>query len=251
MRRTFVKTSNALRYLEAVAALTDRGASEACLMVVDGEPGQGKTTAIQWWAVNTGSVYLRAKKEWTPRWALREMLTELRLAPEYSFERMYRQALEALGQRAEAAERDGQTFGVVIDEVDHISRNARLLETFRDLSDMLEIPFVLVGMGRVRHNLTRFPQVASRVGQYVEFKPSTVDDVRLLIEQLCEVPVQPDLIDYVARVSEGKAREIKEAIASIERFGRRGDGEAVGLADMDGQVLMNDRRTGRPIYVRA
>ncbi|MEW5728453.1 MAG: ATP-binding protein [Pseudomonadota bacterium] len=250
MKACFVKTGNAARFLAALAALNDRGAAEACLMVVDGEPGLGKTTIINWWAVQEGCVYLRCKKEWTPSWMLRELLGALRVTPGHSFERMYGQALQELGSRARAAARDGSNFAVVVDEVDHISRRADMLETLRDLSDMLEIPFVLVGMGRVRHNLTRFPQVASRIGQLVEFRPCGIEDVQALVKGLCEVPVADDLVEFLQKVSEGFTREVKEGIKSIERFGKRNPGKTIDCQMMDGQVLLNDRRTGKPIVVR-
>jgi DNA transposition AAA+ family ATPase len=252
MRPIFVKTQNAQAFLAGLQALEQRGANEACLAVVDGEPGLGKSATVHWWAVQAQAVFLRAKKEWTPPWFLRELLGELRKIPEHSFERMFRQTVQALGERAAGAERDGQPFGVVIDEVDYISRSSRLLETVRDLSDMLEIPIILVGMGRVRHNLTRFPQVASRVGQYIEFKPAPLEDTRAMVAGLCEVPVQDDLVAFLHKVSGGRSRETKEGIAAIERFGRRNpDPNGVGLVAMSGQVLLNDRASGKPILVRA
>jgi len=251
MRPDFVKTKNALAFIAGLQALQQRGASEACLMVVDGEPGLGKTKTIEWWATQNNAIFIRAKAEWTPAWFLRELLASLSRPPEFSFERMYRQALRALGDRAEAADRDQVPFAVVIDEVDHISRNGRLLETIRDLSDMVEIPFILVGMGRVRHNLTRFPQIASRIGQAVEFSPAPLEDAKALVEGLCEVPVKADLVGFLHTVSAGKFREIKEGIAAIERFGKRQSGKEIGLAEMDGHALLIDRRTGKPILVRA
>lgn len=251
MRAQFVKTKNATAFIAGLQALQQRGAAEACMMVIDGIPGLGKTTTVEWWAVQNNAPFLRAKVEWTPAWFLRELLASLRKTPEYSFEKMYRQALLALGERASAAERDRVPFAVVIDEVDHISRNSRLLETIRDLSDMLEIPFILVGMGRIRHNLTRFPQIASRIGQTVEFFPAPIDDTQALVERLCEVGVKADLVDFLHTVSEGKFREIKEGIAAIERFGKRQGGKEIGIAEMAGQPLLNDRSTGKAIMVRA
>jgi len=252
MRAAFVKTENYNRFLSGLLALNDRGASEACFLVVDGEPGLSKTTIVYRWVCQEGCIYLRAKKEWTPGWMLRELLELLKVTPEYSFERMYRQALAALAEQAKAAARDGTTFAVVIDEADHISRKENMLETLRDLSDMLEIPFVLVGMGRIRHNLTRFKQISSRVGQPVEFKPCSLKDVDALVKGLCEVPVADDLIACLHQVSEGYAREVKEGIAAIERFGRRAPPNTpIDCAMMDGEPLLIDRRTGKAILVRA
>lgn len=251
MKPSFVKTENYTRFLASLLALNERGAEEACFMVVDGEPGMGKTTIIYRWVTQEGAVYLRAKKEWTPGWMLRELLGLLKVTPEYSFERMYKQALAALAEQAKIAEREGTTFAVVVDEADHISRRGEILETLRDLSDMLEIPFILVGMGRIRANLTRFKQISSRVGQSVEFQPCPPTDVEGLVKGLCEVPVAADLVAYLHKVSEGYTREIKEGIAAIERFGKRSPGQTIDCAMMNGQPLLTDRRTGKAILVRA
>ncbi|MGE4527982.1 MAG: AAA family ATPase [Rhodospirillaceae bacterium] len=250
MRAQFVKTQNTLEFMSKLAALEQRGASEACLMVVDGDPGLGKSTVVQWWAVQSKAIFLRAKEEWRPAWFLRELLGAMKKQPEHSFERMFRQAVQALGERAAVAQRDGESFAVVIDEVDHFCRDKRMMETIRDLSDMLEIPFILVGMGKVRHNIIRFPAIASRVGQYAVFQPSSLEDTQAMVTGLCEVPVKPDLVEFLYRASRGRSREMKEGIKSIERFGKRNTGKEIGLAEMNGQVLMNDRESGEPIVVR-
>ncbi len=253
MRNVFIQTGNSKAFMAALARLNERGAGEACLMVVDGEPGLSKTRTALWFAVQQDAVLLRAKKEWTPPWMLRDLLTAIsKEPPAHSFEGRYRQALQRLGQSAAEAAREKRTFAVVIDEADHIARSERLLDTLRDLSDMLEIPFVLVGMGRIRHLLARHPQVASRVGQVVEFTALSPDDTATLVNGLCEVEVEPGLVAFLHRVSGGYAREVKEGIAAIERFGRRNAGSGpVTLAAMAGQTLMVDRATGKDIKVEA
>jgi len=250
VKKVFVQTQNAKRLMAGLAQIARRGAEEACIVVVDGEPGFGKTETVQWWGVQSGAVYLRAKSKTTPPWLLRELLTVLRVTPAHSFERMYAQALEALGRAAATAEAAGQTFGLIIDEADHIVGSRQILETIRDLSDLLEIPTLLVGMGRIRGSLTRYPQIASRVGAYVEFGPTDIADVTALARGLCEVEIADDLIAFLAQASRGRAREIKEGLAAIERFGKRNPGP-VDLARMAGQVLLNDRASGKPVLVRA
>lgn len=252
MRSQFVETENVSRFHSSLTALQQRGAEEACLIVVDGTPGLGKTTVLKHWVAQSGSVYLRAKSEWTPSWFMKELLGRLNVQPPHSFEQKYQVALKELGARQASAHLANRVFGLVIDEADHISGQGRIMETLRDLSDVIELPIVLVGMGKIRDNLTRFPQIASRVSHYVRFKQASRDDVAKFIDSLCEVPVADDLIGFVHKATQGFNREIKEAIARIERFGFRnppGDGDRLALADMAGQTLVNDRRTGQPITV--
>lgn len=248
MKPVFVETANAARFEAALKTLDRRGAEEACLMVVDGVPGLGKTTTLNRWAVQHNAVFIRAKKEWTPSWFLDDLLKALKVAPQHSFRKRYEQAMSALLMRQSQMVLQRRTFAVIIDEADHISRSSRIVESIRDFSDLGNIIFVLVGMGRIRDNLAMFPQVASRIAQYVGFEPASREDVRLFVDGLCEVPVADDLVDFLHKVSSGFNREIKEGIASIERWGKRNDG-AVSMASMAGQVLLYDRRSGAPIMV--
>jgi hypothetical protein len=251
MRPVFVATANATRFEAALKALEHRGASEACLMVVDGVPGVGKTTTLHRWATQNSALFLRAKKEWTPSWFLDDLLKALRLVPQHSFKRRHEQALTGLIARQSQMVLQHRTFAVIIDEADHVSRSGRIIESIRDFADIGDIVFVLVGMGKIRSNLAHFPQVASRVAQYVGFEPAGREDVRLFVDGLCEVPVGDDLVDFLHRASGGFNREIKEGIASIERWGKRNGGGPATLPGMAGQLLLNDRRSGTPIHVPA
>lgn len=252
MKNAFVETANVARFQAALSALERRGASEACLMVVDGAPGLGKTTALHRWAAHNACIFVRAKKEWSPGWFLEEMLGQFRIAPAHSYKKKFEQALEAMLQRQSAMHLQRKTFAVVVDEADHVSRSANIIESIRDFSDTGDIVFVLVGMGKIRDNLTRFPQVASRIAQYVRFEPATAADVRAFFDRLCDVPVADDVAGFVHKIAGGLNREIMEAIAAIEAIGRRNkakEGAPVTLAMLAGQPLMNDRRTGQPIFV--
>ena len=251
MRLKFVNTQNVKKLMAGMAAIEQRGAGEACLVVVDGSPGLGKTENISYMAAQNASVFVRAKREWTPNWMLGELLEACGVqAKPQSFERKYRLLVETLSMQAKPAADNGEMFFVGIDECDYICRSDKMLSTIRDLSDFVEIPFVLVGMGKVRDSLTRFPQVTSRVGQYVRFEKLTPEDTEKVVRELCEVKVKDDLIALLHEKANGYIREVKEGIAHIERFGKMQDSTEIGVAEMNGQVLLNDRATSRPIIVR-
>lgn len=252
MRDTFVETSNVRRFHEALKKVDERGAVESCLVVVDGRPGLGKTTTLSRWVAQTGSVYLRAQVGWDYSWLTQELLAELSVKEPIRGKReRFARIVHELGERAEAAAFLGKTFGLVVDECDLVSNRGEIMEAIRGLSDIRYMPTILVGMGKLRENLRRFPQIESRAPNKVEFLPAAIDDAAALIRGRCDVPVAPDLVDLVWRLSKGFNREILDAIANIERFGRRMDPgpDGVTRADMAGQVIMSDRATGKAILV--
>lgn len=254
MKPNFVKTKNYRRFMSAMARFGERGAEENRIIIVDGEPGLGKTTILQRWATDNACVYLRAKSNWKQRWFLEELLSAMKvqLIP-YTYEKRFNLALKELSERSVHAEFSERQFAVVIDEADFITGRGQLVETIRDLADVGGVTFIIIGMGRIRDNLTRFPQAASRVNGYVRFEPADIEDVKLFFSERCEVPIQDDLARFIHRATTGFNRELLEAVKTVERFGLRaklGDPQAgLSLKEMSGQYLINDRRTGRPIHI--
>lgn len=254
MKPIFVETRNYQRFMEGLDALDARGSEECRLVVVDGLPGLGKTTILARWATQESCLYLRAKVGWTPYWMMAELLGECAMTPPHGHERRFRACIEELRRRMALARATGAQFAVVIDEADYVSRHANMIDAIRDLADLAEVPTILVGMGKIRDNLTRFPQTASRISRYVRFEPCDLGDVEHFLGAKCEVPVAKDLAAFVHRATGGFNRELLEAIRSIERFGHRnppaGD-EGLTAREMAGQHLINDRKSGQPIAVPA
>lgn len=252
MKPIFVETRNYQRFMEGLDALDARGSEECRLVVVDGLPGLGKTTILARWAAQESCLYLRAKVGWTPYWMMAELLAECAIMPPNGHERRFRACIEELRRRMVLAHATGAQFAIVIDEADYVSRRADMVDAIRDLADLAEVPIILVGMGKIRDNLTRFPQTASRISRYVRFEPADLGGVEQFLSAKCEVPVAPDLASFVHRATGGFNRELLEAIRSIERFGHRNPPtgeEGLTARDMAGQHLINDRKSGQPISV--
>ncbi|WP_299165845.1 ATP-binding protein [uncultured Tateyamaria sp.] len=218
---------------------------------MDGAPGLGKTTAMQRLFTQTTGVYLRAQSGWTYPWFLNTLLEALAEPVPTKVEDRFKAVLNKLDDLAFAAHAQGETFSMIIDECDLISNRPKIMEAIRGISDVKQVPTVLVGMGRLRHDLRRFPQINSRAAHKVQFLPATHEDARALINALCEVPVSPELIKFVWRVSKGFNREILNAIANMEAVGKRLDLDEYGLtlADMAGQKILQDRDTGEAVIV--
>ncbi|MAD39550.1 MAG: DNA transposition protein [Tistrella sp.] len=249
----YVETENYKAFLEALKRLDERGAEESCIVIIDGKPGLGKSTMLSRWVVQTGSVYIRTTQGWDYSWMVKDILAELGVDPELirTTRARFQRLLQELQIRQERAALAGQAFALVIDECDQVAGRREIIEGLRDISDLLYLPTVLVGMGTLRDSLRRYLQVGSRAPNRVTFEPLSVSDVKKLIKHKCEVRVADDLAEYVHRASRGYSREILDAIRAIETFGARlGDvGDGVTMSDMSEQPLMIDRASGSPVYV--
>lgn len=212
MKKVFAITSNAKRFLGGMTALEKRGAREACWLSLNGPAGLGKSLLVQWYAGKNDGVYLRAKTTWTSRSALAELVTELGSSPARRQDELFAQALGTLG-------RDPRL--VIIDEVEHCLHDIKVLETFRDLSDLCECPIVIVGMEAVKTKIQRYEQISSRITQVVDFLPASLEDVRIMAETLTELRYADDLIAKIQSESEGRYRLIMDALAEVERTAKR------------------------------
>lgn len=197
MNPCFVKTQNFYRFMDGLDGLESRGADECRMIVVDGLPGLGKTTILSRWAAEEKCIFLRAKTEWSGYWLLEELLHQLQIEVPFGYPKRFK----ALSKMSHDATYATKQFLIVIDEADHISRNAKLIETIRDIADLTEVPFILVGMGRIRHNLVRFPQILSRTSRFVGFEPADLLDVKLFLSSICEVKIADDFAEFIHRAT--------------------------------------------------
>jgi hypothetical protein len=146
-----------------------------------------------------------------------------------------------------AAHQMPRTLEVAIREaVGNLLHDVKLLETLRDLSDTSEAVIILSGEDFVLKRLTsRYPQIRSRITETVEFRPASVADVRQVCDELCEIKVADDLVAEIHRPSRGFQREIKNAAATVERFGKSQGLTTIDLAAVAGKQLCQDRDDAR------
>ena len=220
MKKMFVPISNHRRLLEAIKRLEARGAPEASSLLVSGAPGRGKAHLTYHWAVEAKAIYLRSNAGWTPNQFMRAMAENLNVDQRSRdlFQRLHSR-MGALGFPA-----------LCIDEVQHcLANRAEVLETVRDFSDRTKSIVVLVaGEDGVMRRLKELPQIASRIGEVVEFELASIDDVSVICKTLAECDIKPDLVAQIHRTSGGVLRQIMNAIAAVE-----GVAKASGISSID------------------
>jgi hypothetical protein len=244
MNNKLAETGNVKRLLEGIGAVERRGAREASWLAAIGEPGNGKTRTLQWWSTHHNGAYLRAKTNWRPNWMLAELAGELTGTQTPGGTRaLYELVVRELMRQGRP---------IIIDEAWNMLHDARLLETLRDISDLVENLIIIGGEHRVTARLSaRFPQIASRISEVIEFGTATIEDIRICCDTLSETPIADDLAAEIFKQSGGHLREVKNAIARCEQIGKRNSGKPVKLADMGGRELCRDRKAGLPSARRA
>lgn len=238
MRYQFVRTSNYGRYIDAVRDVEQRGASEASMLLVYGNPGYGKSHIVGSWAASNGAAFLRANVDWTPKYFLVELAKELKVDPVGTSEKLFNRLLGVI-----AVER----IPLVIDEAESALRdNAAVLEKIRDFSDRTETLVVLVGMERIQTSIARHKQISSRIARVVEFTAATLDDVAATCKQLAEIEILPCLVQEIHSQSGGRMREVLNAIATVERVAAVNGHKTMDTKAMVGLTLTHDWQARRP-----
>lgn len=232
MKPVFVKTSNWERFTDGIQTVENRGAREACMLAVFGEPGLGKTSTLTRWAIEQNAIYVTAQAGWTVNEMLRAMTSSKPSMPQYHSMRETRAAIIGHVMRNQVP--------IVVDEAEHVLAGRELIETLRGISDMCQTPLVLVGMAKMQQRLARFPQVASRIADTVFFQPVTDNDVLLTCREMADVEITRDLALELSRQCQGKMRLVLNGIARIEQFAKINGLKTVSWQDMRGMELAHD-----------
>jgi DNA transposition AAA+ family ATPase len=145
------------------------------------------------------------------RWLLEELVSELGEAPMRRVIDLFRQAVDRL-----LADRRI----VMVDEIDHLTHDGRVIETLRDLHDITAAPVVLVGMNHVDKKLARYPHLYNRISQVVKFQPLDESDIAMAAKELCEFELDASALKVLAERTGGKFRNVMAVLNHLERSTR-------------------------------
>lgn len=242
MRKLFVRTENYRNFASAVQMVEKRGAGEAGMLLVHGQPGLGKSHVVYNWASEMNAVFLRANVDWTPRYALIELAKALKVDARGTAQQLFTRLLEPITEAQ---------IPIVIDEAEFTLNNrAAALEKIRDISDRAEVTVVLIGMERIQQTIGGYKQISSRIARVVDFKPASLEDVQAACAQLAEIALTPGLVAEVHRLSAGRMREVLNIIATIEQVAEVNSLETVDVPDLEGIALSHDWQARTPRGVR-
>ena len=196
MKKDFAVTANVKRYLSAAEALISAPPGIDRYMLTYGHCGLGKTETNVFWknTVRPDAVFIRIKKAMNVKWLLTELVEELGMPPAKSTMDLFKQAVGEL---------IGTDRPVIFDEVDYVAGKTLLIQTLADIGDMSGAPILLIGMPSAPDAFARYEALSRRITQIVPFESLTVQDVRAVLDQICEVPIGDDAVEAIHKAPKG------------------------------------------------
>jgi DNA transposition AAA+ family ATPase len=212
MRHVLAPVRNVVTLNAAYEQVLNRDAHTPGILLIHGQTGSGKSTALASLATKYRALYLRAQACWTTSAVLHALAKEA-CVPSQGLRNA--QILEGLIQKLSEEQRP-----VFVDEGDYLLSNSKMLETLRDLHDMTSVPLVVVGMDDFERRILTRPQFARRVLERVEFKPCDLKDTQTLIHAVCECRMDDALVKKIHKTAKGSIGLMTVALARIEYFAR-------------------------------
>lgn len=218
MKQQFVITKNVQRTYQLADKLMEKGNGTPGLGLLYGTPGLGKTEAAIHMHVQRNYIYLRSKTAWTIRWFLNDLLHELNEKEESRTKRAYDRLVEVLTIEPKL---------VIIDEVDHMLHDSKVIETMRDLHDETGNCFLLIGMQDAERKLKGFPHLYSRFADVVKVQPIDPAEILAISDKLSDVPMSETAAERLFEVTKGEFRNIITWLYSLERKAKANSMEVI------------------------
>lgn len=233
MKQHYVKTSNHQRFMDAVAAVENRGSREACILRLTGAPGTGKTTTVDHWAAKCNAVLI----DGVPGMGLgfvRDYLadqTGVREPRRFAQDKAFVEYFKRL------------SVPIVLDEAQHgLPNKAECIEYLRRIAERAGVILVLVAHTSEAHRFgeERLGHIGTRISAAPELRAATPEDVALYLSELCEVKMDAKIAHLVHEQSRGRYRLMANAARMLEAVAAKRGSTFLQLADVRGLRLCED-----------
>ena len=235
MRYKIVRVNNIRKLSSAFDALISRATGVPGMGLVHGFTGYGKTVGTSWLVVQNEGIFVRAEATWNPASMVNAIARELGLAFRI---RSANQALQMVKQALAESNRP-----LFVDEADYLldSSSTRMLDTLRDIHDIVSNPVVLIGMEGIERKISAYPLLARRITQWVEFEKIDLEDTRLVAESLAEVTIGEGLIELLHKKTAGSIGLIIVGLSRIESYAKQQGWDEINLTQWGKRPLFLGR----------
>lgn len=209
MQNVFVKTSNWALFMAAVTAVENRGSSEAAILLLNGEPGSGKTKAVDRFGAERNAVLLEGMPGMSVAFT-RDYLAERLTVKETKAFALFNEIVNRLKQNGNP---------IILDEAQHaVDGKAASLEFLRRVAEQAKVMLILVchTSETARFSERRLAHINTRITAAPTFRPASIEDCARYVMERCEVGVDEGICRAVHEQSRGRYRLINNAIKSLE-----------------------------------
>lgn len=233
MKNHYVETSNHRRFMAGVSAVENRGSPEACIQLLTGSPGTGKSCTVDNWGAKRDAIYL----EGVPGMGI-------------TFIRDYLADQTGVIGRGKFAQYQGMVDHfrrsrqpIILDEAQHgLPNKAECVEYLRRIAEQANTMLVLVCHTSEKHRFSedRLAHIATRVSDVTELKPASTEDCAAYLSALCEVKVDAGIVQQVFEQSRGRYRLMSNAGRTLEAIGNKMGKPELVATDIKGIRLCED-----------
>lgn len=237
MKHHYVKTSNHRTFADAVTALESRGSPEACILLLSGPPGTGKSCTVDNWGASVDALTLEGIPGMNVSYVRDWLASQTGVVGKTRFEQ-YEATVKWFRGRAGAP--------IILDEAQHgLPEKAACIEYLRRLLEQARRPdvyLVLVCHSTERHRFSeaRLAHIATRTSAAPQLQPANVDDCALYLAESCDIALAADIAHLVHKQSRGRYRLMANAVRMLEAIALAKGLKALTAADIKGETLCED-----------
>lgn len=233
MKQHFVETSNHRTFMASVSAVENRGSPEACILILTGQPGTGKSVTVDNWGAKRDAIYLAGVPGMSMSF-LRDYLADQTGVVAMRKFAQHKALVEHLKSTRQP---------IILDEAQHgLPNKAECIEYLRRVAEESNVILVLVCHTSERHRFSkdRLAHIATRVTSEAQLKPASVADCADYLKELCEVSVDAGIAQQVFKQSGGYYRLMSNAGKTLEAIAGKLGKRDLTAADVKDVTLCED-----------
>lgn len=217
----------AFRGVEKSAAREARG------ILLTGEPATGKSRCMDYVGSELNAIYIEGLPSMTVPY-LRDLL---------AYELSVQGGSKFMQQKAIQDVFNERRPFVILDEAQHgLAKKAECIEYLRRVAEQAGSVLALVCHSSEKHRFGehKLAHIATRISMVVEFKPASLTDCQLYLNELCEVSVDEGVAKQVLTQSRGRYRLMSSACGTLEALAANKGKTTLSEADVKGYMLCED-----------
>ena len=223
MKNSFVMTKNVKKFNSGVEHVNHKLKGIERMLLAIGEPGLGKTRAVDHLIATSEAIGIRALQQMDGRWLMKVIVSELGGTPRRGKKDNWDMIVQFMTSKPRT---------IIFDEIDRFSKNSDILETLRDIHDVCGCPMGMVGEENAERDLRPNRRLFRRFVDVVRFERLGLDDIRQFMGEVSEVRFEADAIERAAAESCGRISELITLVHKAEAIARANKADKIGAREL-------------------